>query len=112
MQHAHNGLYVVMGVAGSGKSTIGSMLAAALGVAFVEGDDYHSRHNVDLMARGIPLNDADRADWLRDLADRIRQARTAGTGLVMACSALTRAYPDSLQSEAPELRFVFRDGPQ
>ncbi len=99
-----------MGVAGSGKSLIGSTLARALGVDFVEGDDYHSIENVKRMARGTPLTDADRAEWLRALATRIRAAKDSGTGLVIACSALKRSYRDILRAEANEIQFIFLRG--
>ena len=108
----NSGLYVVMGVAGSGKSTIGPALARALGVEFVEGDDYHPPENVRRMAAGIPLTDEDRAGWLRALAARLHQAKQAGTGLVMTCSALKRSYRDVLRASAPEVRFVFLRGPR
>ena len=62
------------------------------------------------MASGIPLTDDDRADWLRALANRIREAKDAGTGLVLTCSALKRSYRDVLRAAAPELRFVFLTG--
>lgn len=103
-------LYVVMGVTGSGKSTVGAMLARRLGVDFVEGDDYHSPTNVQRMSSGIPLTDDDRADWLRALATRIREAKESGAGLVVTCSALKRSYRDVLRAAAPELRFVFLTG--
>jgi gluconokinase len=99
-----------MGVAGSGKSTIGAALAKALGIPFVEGDEFHPSENVRRMALGIPLTDDDRAQWLRALAARLRQAKDAGTGLVMSCSALKRAYRDVLRAAAPELEFVFLKG--
>ena len=99
-----------MGVAGSGKSVIGAALANALGVEFVEGDKYHSAENVERMSRGIPLTDDDRAQWLRSLATRIREAEKEGTGLVMSCSALRRSYRDILRAEAGEVRFVFLKG--
>jgi gluconokinase len=105
-------LYVVMGITGSGKSTVGASLAHKLGVDFVEGDDYHPPENVQRMASGIPLTDDDRAGWLRVLAARIREARDAGTGLVLTCSALKRSYRDVLRAAAPELQFVFLDGPR
>jgi gluconokinase len=108
----NRGLYVVMGVAGSGKSTIGAALARALGVDFVEGDEYHPAENVERMSRGIPLTDDDRAGWLRALAMRIREAKDAGTGLVLTCSALKRSYRDVLRAEAGELRFVYLRGPR
>lgn len=112
MHDAHAGLYVVMGVAGSGKSVIGSAFANALGIDFVEGDEYHPSENVRRMASGIPLTDEDRAGWLQSLAVRIREAKDAGTGLVVACSALKRSYRDILRagaSPAP-LRFVLLRG--
>ena len=99
-----------MGVAGSGKSVIGAALATALDVDFVEGDEYHSAENVQRMSAGIPLTDADRARWLRALALRIREAKDAGTGLVVSCSALKQAYRDILRAEASDLRFVFLKG--
>jgi gluconokinase len=103
-----------MGVAGSGKSLIGATFAGALGVEFVEGDAYHPAENVARMASGIPLTDADRTGWLGALAARIREAKDAGTGLVMTCSALKRSYRDVLRvgTDAGELRFVFLKGPR
>jgi gluconokinase len=108
------GLYIVMGVSGSGKSLIGAALARALGIDFVEGDTYHPAANVERMSLGIPLTDDDRLGWLRVLAERIREAKDAGTGLVMTCSALRRSYRDFLRAEsgAPELQFVFLRGPR
>jgi gluconokinase len=99
-----------MGVSGSGKSVVGAALARALGVDFVEADEYHSTENVKRMASGVALSDADRAGWLRALALRLREAKDAGTGLVMTCSALKRSYRDVLRSEAPGLRFIFLKG--
>jgi gluconokinase len=102
----------VMGVAGSGKSTIGAALARALDVDFVEGDRYHPPENVERMSQGIPLTDADRAGWLRALAARLREAKEAGVGLVMTCSALKRSYRDVLRGGAPDLQLVFLRGPR
>jgi gluconokinase len=107
----NRGLYVVMGVSGSGKSLIGAAFARALGIDFVEGDDYHSAENVQRMSREVPLSDDDRVRWLRSLAVRIRETKDAGTGLVMTCSALKRSYRDVLRAQASELRFVFLRGP-
>ena len=114
MHSAHSRLYVVMGVAGSGKSLIGEALARALAIEFVEGDNYHSAENVRKMASGIPLTDEDRAGWLRSLAVRIREAKDAGTGLVLACSALKRSYRDVLRAGASPkpLQFIFLRGQQ
>jgi len=107
-----NGLYVMMGVSGSGKTVIGSALARSLGVAFVEGDDFHPEENVKRMASGIALTDEDRAPWLGSIAARLRAAKDAGTGLVMSCSALKRSYRDYLRAEAGELHFIFLKGPR
>lgn len=101
-----------MGVSGSGKSLIGAAFARALGIDFVEGDDYHSAENVQRMSREVPLTDDDRVRWLRSLAVRIRETKDAGTGLVMTCSALKRSYRDVLRGQASELRFVFLRGPR
>ena len=101
---------MVMGVAGSGKSLIGAALAYALGIEFVEGDEFHSAENVERMSRGIALTDDDRARWLRSLATRIREAKEAGIGLVISCSALKRSYRDILRAGATDLRFVFLKG--
>lgn len=108
----HSGRYVVMGVAGCGKSTIAAALANELDVEFVEGDAFHTPENIRRMAAGIPLTDEDRAPWLAALAKRLRDARDAGRGLVLTCSALKRVYRDVLRGGAPDLQFVFLDGPK
>jgi gluconokinase len=99
-----------MGVCGSGKSVVGAALARALNVEFVEGDTFHSEQNVKRMAAGIPLTDADRADWLRAIAQRIRKATDAGEGLVISCSALKRSYRALLRKDRGDIRFVFLRG--
>ena len=103
-------LYVVMGITGSGKSTVGARLAKALGVDFVEGDDYHPQENIRRMAAGIPLTDDDREAWLRALAARLREASEFGSGLVVTCSALKRSYRDLLRAAAPDVQFVYLKG--
>jgi gluconokinase len=103
-------LFVVMGVAGSGKSLIGAALADSLGVTFVDGDDYHSAKNIEKMSAGVPLTDDDRVEWLRALAAKIRKASESDTGIVVACSALKRRYRDILRAPAPGLQFVFLNG--
>ncbi len=111
MGTVHTGLYVIMGVSGAGKSLIGSMLARALGVEFVEGDDLHPPDNVQRMAAGIPLTDDDRHGWLIAIATRLRDAKRAGIGLIVSCSALKRSYRDLLRSVGDEgLRFVYLAG--
>jgi gluconokinase len=106
----NKGLYVVMGVSGSGKTVIGSALASSLGVEFVEGDDFHPEENVKRMASGIALTDEDRAPWLRSIAARLRAAKDDETGLVVSCSALKRSYRDLLRAEAGDVRFIFLKG--
>jgi gluconokinase len=96
---------VVMGVAGSGKSTIGALIAARLGLPFVDGDALHPAANVTKMAAGIPLDDTDRAPWLDAVGERL-----AAGGVVVACSALRRAYRDRLRAAAPDARFVLLHG--
>lgn len=96
---------VVMGVSGSGKSTVGRDLADALGVPFVDGDGLHPPANVAKMSAGVPLDDDDRAPWLDAIA-----ARLAAGPVVIACSALKRAYRDRLRAAAPQLRLVFLHG--
>ena len=107
----HTGLYVIMGVCGAGKSLIGARLARELGVEFVEGDVLHPAENVKRMAAGIPLTDEDRHEWLLAIANRLREARRAGVGLVVSCSALKRRYRDLLRSAGdPDVRFVYLAG--
>ncbi|MBV7535000.1 gluconokinase [Duganella sp. sic0402] len=101
-----------MGVSGCGKSSIGLQLAGALQVPFLEGDTYHSYANVAKMTAGVPLTDADRADWLLALHKEIRDARLKQTGLVLSCSSLKRRYRDLLRSADPELRFAHLAGPR
>ena len=101
-----NTCLVVMGVAGCGKSSLGQRCAQALGLPLLEGDDFHSPHNVDKMRNGIPLSDEDRATWLDALAE---QLRAHPQGVVLTCSALKRRYRDRLRDAAPRLRFAFLD---
>ena len=107
----HTGLYVIMGVCGAGKSLIGAKLARALDVEFVEGDALHPPENVRRMAAGIPLTDDDRQGWLLAIAARLREAKRAGTGVVISCSALKRRYRDLLRSAGDtDVRFVYLAG--
>jgi gluconokinase len=102
-------IVVVMGVAGSGKTTIGQRLATALGWSYAEGDAFHPPANIAKMAEGVPLSDADRAPWLDAIAGWIRAETTAGRSGVVACSALRRAYRDRLRAAWPALRLVVLD---
>jgi gluconokinase len=110
MASASSEQVVVMGVCGCGKSTVGQQLAAARGVEFAEGDLFHPPENVARMAAGVPLTDDDRKGWLMALADRLADARKAGRGLVLSCSALKRSYRDVLRRGAPDLKFVHLTG--
>jgi carbohydrate kinase (thermoresistant glucokinase family) len=102
--------FVVMGVSGAGKTLIGTRFARALGIPFVEGDDYHPPDNVARMAAGIPLTDADRMGWLGAIAARIAEAKRDGESLVIACSALKRSYRDLLRTADPDVRFIHLAG--
>jgi len=99
-------LVVVMGVCGSGKTTVGNLLAERIGAEFFEGDEAHPPGNVELMAAGVPLTDHDRRDWLLALAQRLAHAHSAGRALVVSCSALKRSYRDILRGASPDLVFV------
>ncbi|WP_309102422.1 gluconokinase [Microbacterium sp.] len=100
---------VVMGVQGVGKSTIGRLLAERLAVPYVEGDELHPPRNIELMAAGRPLQDADREPWLHAVGGTL--ARHHASGVVVACSALKRRYRDVLRGHAPELYVVEPWGP-
>jgi gluconokinase len=102
--------WIVMGVSGCGKSETGSRLARALAVPFIEGDVFHPPANVAKMSAGIPLTDADRAGWLAALRDEIARGCAGGGSVVLACSALKRAYRDLLRGAACEVRFVHLHG--
>ncbi|MFG2476871.1 gluconokinase [Streptomyces fagopyri] len=99
---------VVMGVAGTGKTTIGPLLAARLGVPYAEGDDFHPEANIAKMTAGIPLSDEDRRPWL-DAIGRWAHERD-GLGGVVSSSALKRAYRDRLRAAAPGVVFVHLTG--
>ncbi|MDP2818850.1 MAG: gluconokinase [Polaromonas sp.] len=103
-------IFVVMGVSGCGKSTVGAQLAEALKLLFLEGDVLHPECNVARMAAGVALSDEDREGWLQALAERLQQAHAAGQGLVLSCSALKLSYRDILRSGAPSLHFVYLHG--
>jgi gluconokinase len=104
-------IVVLMGVSGSGKTTIGKILADRLGWTFVEGDDFHPAANVAKMHAGIPLTDADRAPWLAALRERIDAATARGENIVLACSALKHAYQDYLEQHEPDnVRYVYLHG--
>jgi gluconokinase len=99
---------VVMGVSGSGKSTVGGLLAERLGVPYAEADDFHPPANIAKMSAGHPLDDTDRAPWLDAIADWI--TARGDRGGVVSCSALRRGYRDRLRRDAPGLFFLHLDG--
>jgi carbohydrate kinase (thermoresistant glucokinase family) len=107
---ASTDIQVVMGVSACGKSTVGRALAQARGATYLDGDHFHPAENVARMAAGQALTDADRQGWLLALSDRLAQARAAGEGVVLSCSALKRAYRDVLRQGAPHLRLIFLHG--
>lgn len=101
---------IVMGVSGSGKSTIGAGLATRLGQDFVDGDDLHPAANREKMAHGIALDDADRQPWLEAIVATMDTYRARGESLVLACSALRRRYRDFLRMGHDDVCFVYLHG--
>ena len=100
-------IVIVAGVSGSGKSTIGALLAGRLGWAFTDGDMLHPEANVKKMERGEPLTDADRMPWLRAIASYMDERIAAGEPALIACSALRRRYRDLLLAGRPAARIAF-----
>ena len=101
-------LVVMMGVSGSGKTTVGAALAQRLRVPFADADDFHPEANIAKMSAGIPLDDADRAPWLRAIADwLVEQSESGG---VASCSALKRSYRDVLTDSAPHAVYLHLHG--
>ncbi|MBH5295247.1 gluconokinase [Corynebacterium ulcerans] len=98
---------IVMGVSGSGKTTVGTLLAQKLGVPYFDGDDLHPQENIDKMAQGIPLNDADRWPWLAQVGGWLAHQPEGG---VIGCSALKRSYRDLLREHCPTAVFVHVHG--
>ncbi|PPK93476.1 gluconokinase [Kineococcus xinjiangensis] len=103
---------VVMGVSGSGKTTVAQGLAQHLGWVYAEGDDFHSEANVAKMASGQPLDDDDRRPWLRSIAEWIARQEEAGVNAVVTCSALRRGYRDLLRQGNPSVRFCELEVPE
>jgi carbohydrate kinase (thermoresistant glucokinase family) len=101
---------VVMGVSGSGKSTIGTLLALQLRWDFEDGDWFHPTRNIDKMHAGIPLTDEDRAPWLIAISDYIDRTRCAGSRTVVACSALKRRYRGVIIGNRPDVRLIYLKG--
>jgi len=103
-------IVVVMGVCGSGKTSVGRLIAERMDWTFVEGDDLHPEANLRKMAAGTPLTDEDRRPWLDRIAGEMRRAGREGRSMVVACSALRRIYRDRLRSCGADVRFVHLAG--
>jgi gluconokinase len=101
---------VVMGVSGSGKSTVGAAIAASLGLPFIDGDSLHSPESIAKMRAGTALQDEDRWPWLDRIGASLADAGRWPAGVVIACSALRRSYRDRIRAAAPGARFVFLAG--
>ncbi len=102
-------MIIIFGVSGSGKTTVGNLLARELDWCFIEADDFHPASNIEKMRSGHPLTDQDRWPWLEQLRQQIERSLAAGGNAVMACSALKRAYRDRLHV-SDEIKFVFLRG--
>ena len=101
-----------MGPAGSGKTTVGELLAAQLSWQFADGEDFHPPANIAKMSRGIPLTDQDRLPWLKSIRDAMQQWQAQGRSVVLTCSALKRSYRDLLgvHSKAKDVKLVYLKG--
>src|SRR5699024_1155770 len=97
---------VLMGVSGSGKSSVGEKLSPLVGLPYNDGDDMHPQVNIEKMASGIPLDDEDTAPWLKSIGEEL----AASVGLMMGCSSLNRSYRDWMRSYCPEAVFVHLAG--
>jgi gluconokinase len=102
-------IVIVMGTTGSGKTTIGTLLAKHMGWEFVDADDFHPPSNVEKMEHGIPLTDADREPWLKALHDKIVEWTAEKRSVVLACSALKHGYRDELRASS-DVNFVYLKG--
>lgn len=102
--------FIVMGVSGCGKTTVGKLLAERLGWDFYDADDFHPPENIAKMAAGIPLNDDDRAPWLSNLHDLISSSLHTGKSGVLACSALKERYRQTLLAGNPDTKIIYLKG--
>jgi gluconokinase len=103
-------IVVMMGVCGTGKTSVGKIVASRMGWTFIEGDDLHPVANREKMASGTPLTDADRWPWLDRITDRMRALDQAGQSAVVACSALRQAYRDRLRLSGARVIFLHLTG--
>lgn len=107
---AQAAVYIMMGVSGCGKTTVGEALAAELGCPYFDGDDFHPAENVAKMAGGTPLNDDDRRPWLARLHDLIHEHLARGESAVLSCSALKGIYRDQLREGNEGVQLVYLKG--
>ncbi len=105
-------IVIVMGVCGTGKTTVGRLIAERMGARFEEGDTFHPKANVEKMSRGEPLEDSDRWPWLESMSDSIDAWQRAGEDVVLACSALKERYREILLGDRPDMRLVHLFGTQ
>ncbi len=103
-------IFVLMGIAGSGKTTVGTLLAERLGWRFMDADDFHPAANVAKMARGEPLDDGDRAPWLEAMRAALAETIAKKSDVVLACSALKQGYRDRLSIDPAMMRWVYLKG--
>ena len=106
MDRVGNIPFMIMGVCGTGKTTVAAVLAERLGCELAEADDFHSAANVAKMAAGVPLEDSDRWPWLQQIAAWVQERDLAGRPSVVTCSALKRAYRDVLRTGSPRIFFI------
>ncbi|WOK98327.1 hypothetical protein Cni_G07038 [Canna indica] len=100
----HGLAFVIMGVSGTGKSTVAEMVAKALNCSFLEADDFHSQANKEKMRKGIPLTDEDRFPWLEALRDAMSKIMVSGKNITLTCSALQKKYREILRSADPDYK--------
>lgn len=100
---------VIIGVCGSGKTTVAELLAQKLGATFLEGDDFHTNANLAKLSQGIALDDNDRAPWLEAITQAMENVAAQGQSVVVSCSALKESYRSQLSSAADNVRFVWLD---
>jgi gluconokinase len=103
-------IVILMGAPGAGKTTVGRLLAHDLGWPFHDADDFHPSANIEKMRAGVPLTDADRAPWLDTLRQLIADTARTGGNVVLACSALKRAYRERMSDALPDVHFVYLRG--
>jgi gluconokinase len=103
-------IILVMGVSGSGKTSVGKKLAESLGYKFADADDFHSPENIEKMYNGVALDDADRLPWLQKIQDAIKQCLEENTNLVLTCSALKEGYRQMLLIDGESVKLVYLKG--